>query len=136
MGPSFRGPQYTVRHPASLLRNRDPEVGSVGGADVARGDLAELGRRGPRAGPDGAGALPGDVAEGPAERAQALPPGPEGDLGDGELGVAEQRRRPLDAPGEQISVRRNPERLLERPGEVGLGDIAHPGQAPDRPGLV
>jgi hypothetical protein len=43
----------------------------------------------------------------------------ESDLGDGQVGVAEQRRGPLDAPSEQVAVRREAEGLLERAGEVG-----------------
>lgn len=33
-------------------------------------------------------------------------------------------------------MRRDPEGLLERSGEVGFGDVAHPRQPPDRPRLV
>ena len=54
----------------------------------------------------------------------------EGDLGDGQVGVAQQRRRPLDAPREQVAVRRDAEGLLERSREVGLGDAAHARQPP------
>jgi hypothetical protein len=59
-----------------------------------------------------------------------------GDLGDGQLGVAEQRGRPLDPAGEQVAVGRDAEGLLERSGEVGLGDAAHASQPPDGPLLV
>ena len=93
------------------------------GADDAGGHAAELVRRGLLARPERARALAGDVAEGAPERAEALPARLEGDLGDGQVGVAEQRRRPLDAPREQVAVRRDAEGLLERSREVGLGDV-------------
>ena len=81
-------------------------------------------------------ALAGDVAEGAPERAQAAPARVEGDLGDGQVGVAQQGHRPLDAPREQVPVRRKAEGLFERAREVGLGDAAHARQPPDGPVLV
>jgi hypothetical protein len=89
-----------AREPAPLLRNCDGEVGPVGGTQVAGGDLAELVRRGLGAGAYRAGSLAGDVAEGAAEGAQALPAGVERDLGDRQVGVPQERRGPLDAAGE------------------------------------
>jgi hypothetical protein len=62
-------------------------------ADDAAGHAAELALRGPRAGPNGAGAFAGDVAEGAPEGAQAFPARLERDLGDGQVGIAQQRRR-------------------------------------------
>jgi hypothetical protein len=56
----------------------------------------------------------------------------EGDLGDGQVGVAEQRRRPLDASCEQITVRR----YAERSREMGLGHAAHPREPLDGPLFV
>ncbi|MEI2720012.1 MAG: hypothetical protein V9E87_07695 [Gemmatimonadales bacterium] len=38
----------------------------------------------------------------------------------GEIGVAQQRHRPLDPAREQVPVRRDAEGLLERPREVRL----------------
>jgi hypothetical protein len=108
----------------------------VRGAEDTGGHAAELVRRGPPARPDRARALAGDVAEGAPERAQARPARAEGDLGDRQVSVAEQRRRPLDAPREQVPVRGDAEGLLERSREVGLGDAAHAGQPPDGPVLV
>ena len=63
-------------------------------------------------------------------------PGLERDLGDGQVGVAQQRRGPLDAAREQVAVRRHAERLLERSREVRLGDAAHARQPPHGPLLV
>src|SRR5690349_4185593 len=110
--------------PASLLRNCDCEIGSVRRADVTARNAAELACLGPLAVPDGAGTLASDVAERAPERAEARPPRLKGDLRDGQVGLAEQRLRALDAPREQVSVRRDAERLLERPREVRLGDTA------------
>ena len=108
----------------------------MGGTDAAGGYKAELVRRGPRPCPDSARALAGDVAEGTSKRSQTFPARVEGDLGNGPIGVAEQRRSPLDAPREQVSMRRYAEGLLERPREMGLGDSAHSCQALHRPVLV
>ena len=106
------------------------------GAENACGHAAELVRRGPLARPDRARALAGDVAEGAPERAQALPACVKGDLGDGQVGLAEQRLGPLDAPRQEVPVRRDAEGLLERSREVGLGDAAHARKPPDGPLLV
>jgi hypothetical protein len=108
----------------------------VGGAEVAGRRPLELVRGGLLAGPQLAGALAGDVPEDAPERAQTVPAGLEGDLGDGKIGVAQQRRGPLEPAGEQVAVRRQAEGLLERPREVRLGDAAHPRQPPHGPGLV
>ena len=108
----------------------------MGGTQVAGRDPAELAGPGLRASTQRAGRLVGDVAEGAAEGAEALPAGAERDLGDRQVGVSEERRCPLDAAGEQVAVRGNSERLFEGAGEVRLGDVAHAGQAADRPGLV
>jgi len=108
----------------------------VRGANDAAGHAAELVRLGPLARAHRARALAGDVVEGATEGAEALPARVERDLGDGHVRVAQQRHRALDAPREQVAVRGQPERLLERAREVRLGDAAHAGQAPDRPLLV
>jgi hypothetical protein len=108
----------------------------VSGAEIAGGHAAELVRRLPLPRPELARAFAGDVAEGAPEGAQAFPPGPERDLSDGEVGVAEQGRGPLDPPRKEVPVRRQAEGLLERPREMGLGDAAHAGEAADGPGLT
>lgn len=105
-------------------------------AEEAGGHAAELMRRGSCARPDRAGALASDVVERAPERAQAPPARMERDLRDGQVGVAEQCGRPLDAPGEQVPVRRNAESLLEGSREMGLGDAAHAREAPDGPLFV
>ena len=53
------------------------------------------------------------------ERAQALQPDREADVGHRAVGVAQQRRRPLQAAGQQVHVGRDPERAPELPAEVG-----------------
>ena len=68
--------------------------------------------------------------------AEALPPGLKSDFGDGEVGVAEQRYRPLDPAGDEIAVGRDAEGFLEASGEVGLGDAAHAGKPLDGPLFV
>ena len=105
-------------------------------AEEADGHVFELVRSGLLARPELTRALAGDVAERAPERAQAAPARLEGDLRDGQVGVAEQRRGPLDSPREQVPVRRDAEGLLEGPREVGLGDAAHARQPPDGPLLV
>ena len=106
------------------------------GAEPAARHMLEFVRRGLLARPELTRGLAGDVAEGACERSEAGPARLEGDLGNGELGVAEQRRRLLDAPGEQIAMRGNAERFLEGAREVRLGDVAHACQPSDGPLLV
>jgi hypothetical protein len=108
----------------------------VGRAHVAGGNAGELVRGSPGTGPQRAGRLAGDVAEGAAEGPEAFPTGLEGDLGDRKIRVAEERGGPLDPAAEEVAVWRHPEGVPERAGEVRLGDAAHAGQAVDRPGLV
>jgi hypothetical protein len=105
-------------------------------AQETTGHAAQLVRRRPGAHPDRARALSGNIAKGAAERAQALLARLESDLSDGQLGVAEQRHRPLDAPREKVPMRRDAESRFERSREVRLGDAAHPRQAQDGPRLV
>ena len=106
------------------------------GPQDAGGDTTEIVRLGPRAAPNRARALAGHVSERAPEGAEAPPSRAESDVGDRQIRVTEQRRRALDAPREQVAMRRHAERLLERSGEVGLGDVAHTSQAGDGPGLV
>ena len=107
-----------------------------GAAGSRRARCSSSCARGLLARPELARALAGDVAEGAPERAQALQPVWNAISVIGQVGVAQQRRRPLDAPREQVAVRRHAEGLLERSREVGLGDAAHARQPPDRPLLV
>src|SRR4029077_19273198 len=104
--------------PAPLLRNCDLEVGPMRRAEEAGGHAAEFVCRSPLADPDGPWARAGNVAEGAAESAQALPARVEGDLGDRQVRVAEQRHRPFNAAGEQVPVRRDAEGLFERSREM------------------
>jgi hypothetical protein len=60
----------------------------------------------------------------------------ESDLGNREVGVAEQRGRPLDAPGQEIAMRRDAEGLPERSRKVRFRHAAHSREAPHRPLLV
>ena len=74
----------------------------MGGADEAMRHRVERMRGSFFAGAELARTLAGDVAEDAPERAEAVPPGLEGDFGDREVGVAEQRLAALDPAGEQI----------------------------------
>ena len=102
----------------------------MGGADEAGRHPLERVRRGLLARAQFARALAGDVAERAPERAQAFPAGLERDVGDGQVGVAQQRLGALDAARQQIAVRRHAEGFLERAREVRLGDAAHARQPP------
>lgn len=99
-------------------------------------DPSKPAARGLRAGAVLARALAGDVAEDAPECAQAFPAGAEGDFGDRQVGVAQQRRRPFDAARQQITMRRDAESLLERTREMRLGNAACLCQPLHRPVLV
>ena len=86
--------------------------------------------------PNSTGVLTDDVTECAPERAQAVPARLERDLGDGQIRIAEQRSGPLDAPREQVPVRRDAEGLLEGSCEMSLRGAAHARQPPDGPLLV
>ena len=103
------------------------------GTQHAGGHVAEFVSHGLFTCPDCAGTLARNVAEGAAERTQAAPARLKGDLGDGQVGLAKQRRRPLDPPREQVPVRRDAEGLLERAREMSLGHAAHARQPIDGP---
>jgi hypothetical protein len=81
-------------------------------------------------------ALADDVTKGPSETAQASPARAKGDLGHGQLRVAQERHRPLDAPREQVPVWRNAVCFLEQSREVRRGNAGDACEARDRPGLV
>ena len=103
------------------------------GPQHAGGHRPEFVRRGLFACPDCARTLARNVAEGAPERTQASPTRLEGDLGDGEIGLAKQRRRPFDPSREQVPVWRDAEGLLERAREMSLGHAAHARQPIDWP---
>ena len=103
------------------------------GTQHAGGHVAEFVRHGLFTCPDCAGTLARNVAERAAERTQASPTRLKGDLGDGQVGLAKQRRRALDPPREQVPVRRDTEGLLERSCEMSLGHAAHARQPIDGP---
>src|SRR4051812_47238579 len=52
---------------------------------------------------------PDDLAERPAERAEAREAHVEADLGDAAVGLAQEEHRALDAPALEVAVRRLPE---------------------------
>src|SRR5215210_4814717 len=54
-----------------------------------------------------------DLAEGPAERAEAREAHVEADLGDAAVGLPEQEHRPLDPPALEVAVRGLAERVAE-----------------------
>ena len=105
-------------------------------AQEAGGHVAGCLWRCPGACPNSAGAGAGNVVEDAAESAETSPPGIESDLGDGQTGVAQQRHRTLDTPREQVTVRRNPKGLFERPREMGRGHATDSRQASHRPSLL
>src|SRR5262252_8032082 len=133
---SFFGRIYTVRQSTPLLRNCDREIRTVRRAEDADRHVSERVRRCLFARADRAGALPRDVAKRATERAEASPARPKRDLGDRQFRVAEQRRRALDPPREQVPMRRDTERLFERACEVRGGDAAHAREPTDGPLLV
>lgn len=106
------------------------------GADEAGGYAAELVCCDLRARPDRTRTLTGDIAERASERSQTLPAGVECNLGDGAIGFTQQRCRPLDAPSEQVAMRRYTKGLLERAREMRRRDSAHARQAPHWPRFV
>ena len=77
------------------------------GTDEAGGHAARAHARPPARAP---GSLPGSrrdaCAEGASKRSQALPARIEGNLGDGTIGIAEQRSSALNAAREQVAMRR------------------------------
>src|SRR5690242_8575735 len=66
-----------------------------------------------------------DLAERPAERAEAVEADVERDLGHAAVGLAQQEHRALDAAALQIAVRRLAEGRLEGADEVGLRGVRH-----------
>src|SRR5215813_4620052 len=90
----------------------------VGPQDAARHPGRE--RRGWLALPVGGGRLAEGALEAGGERAEAQQSDRDADLPNGPIGHSQQRGRPLQAPGEQIVVRRLAEGGAELPAEVRL----------------
>jgi len=90
------------------------------GADNASRHARERVRQRPLVRSNHAGALTDDVAECASERAETLPSGLKSDIGDRKVGIAEQRRRPLDAPAQEVAMWRGAERFFERSREMGF----------------
>jgi hypothetical protein len=83
-----------------------------------------------------AGAVARHVAKRAAESAETAPASVERDLADRHLRVPEQGLRLLDAPREQVAMRRHAEGLPELAREVRGGHVAHLGETRDRPLFV
>lgn len=80
--------------------------------------------------------LPRNVTEDAAERAKAVPAGLKRNFDNRQIGIPKQRFCAFDPARQQIAVRRDPERFLERPREMRLGYPAYSRKALDRPFLV
>jgi hypothetical protein len=100
----------------------------MGGADETVWHLAQRVRGVFLARPELAWAFAGDVAEDATECPEAVPAGLEGDLGNGMVGVAQQRLRALDPARQQVAVWRQAKGRFERSCEVGLGNATDPRQ--------
>src|SRR5882724_6762632 len=72
-----------------------------------------------------------NLAEGPAERAQAREPDVQADVGHAAVGFAQQEHRALDPTALQVAVRGLAERSPEGADEVRLGDARDAGQGGD-----
>src|ERR671921_2579976 len=69
----------------------------------------------------------GESAEGGGEVALARKPGPQRYLHDGQLSLKQEPPRHLDATPDDVTGRRHPHRLLERPREVAVAHADLPG---------
>src|SRR5919204_5313815 len=90
---------------------------AVGAQDAGRN--ARVGGGGRKGGAVRGRGLPVGAREAGGEGADAPQPDGEADVGDRAVGGTEQRGRPLEAPREQIAVRRLAEGAAELPAEVG-----------------
>ena len=106
------------------------------GTHQAFGRLIPPVRGWPLAGAKFAGALAGDVAKNAPERAEAVPAGPVRDLGNGQVGIAQQGDGALDAARKQVAMRRHAEGLAKLACKVRFGHRAHLRQPADRPRLM
>lgn len=102
---------------------------AVGADDAGRDHGLAGGRRIGRA--VGGRGHPEAAPEAGRERSEALQPDREADLGDAVVGVAQQRRGALQAPGQQVGVRRDPEGATELAAEVGAGEAGGGGEVVD-----
>ena len=136
MPPFLLGRILARALPAALLRNCAREIRTMRGTQDAGGHACERVHCRPLARPNGARAFAGDVTERAPERAEALPAGLKRDVGHRKVGIAQQGGRPLDAPSEEIAMRRNAERLLERSCEVRCRHAAHASESRHGPFLV
>jgi hypothetical protein len=109
---------------APLLQNCDLEIGPLGVAHDALGNLLSRMRSRPIALAELTRTAAGDVAENAAEGAETGPAGLERDLCNRQVGVAQQRRGALDAAGKQVAMWGQAERLLELAREVRRRDRA------------
>jgi hypothetical protein len=125
--------RYTGGLATPLLRNCGGEVGAQRGAEEAGGHVAALARIRQRAGAYRTGILSGDIVEDASEGAEAAPTGVEGNGGDGQVGIAQQRRGAFDATRKQVAMRRYAEGLPEGACEMRSGDPTDPGQPRHRP---
>jgi hypothetical protein len=116
---------YSGGFAASLLRNCCLEIRAVSGGDDAGRHAREIRRACLGVAAHRARALSRDVAECPAESAEAAPTRVERDLADRHLRVPQQRFRLLDASREQVAMRRHAEGLPELPREMRGGHVAH-----------
>jgi len=115
----------------ALFQHRDVQVRALRGTCVAFRHSGGYRLAGALALPHIARTIAGDVTEDAAERTQAGPAGPGGDLGHRQIGVAQQGHRPFDPAAEQVAVWRQPEGLLERAREVRRRYRTDLGQARD-----
>src|SRR5215472_3815664 len=72
-----------------------------------------------------------DVAESPAEGAQAAEPDIEADVGHAEVGLTQEEHRALHATALQVAVRRLAKGRSEGADKVCLGGVGYPGEGGD-----
>ncbi len=82
------------------------------------------------------GALAGDIPEDATEGTKAAPSCLEREVDHGKIGVAQQCPGTLDPAGQQIAMRRQAERRLERSGKMRRRDAADRGKSLHRPSLM
>jgi len=135
-GLTLHGECHRRRATATLFQHGCVQAGALRGACVA---FRHTGRRRLASTltlAHSARAVTGDVTEDAAKGTQAAPSGLRGDFGHRQIGITQQRHRSFDAAAEQITVRRQPEGLLERAGEVRRRHRTDLSQARDGPFLM